>query len=115
MSSPDDSILTSIKKTLNIAPDYKAFDQELILFINSSFLALRQLGVGPEDGFIITDETQTWKQLIQGDRLEAAKTYIHAQVRLLFDPPTSSFGQESLRKISDELGWRLFVESEHND
>ena len=50
-----ESILTSIKKLLGIAEDYNQFDQDLIMHINSVFSILNQLGVGPSEGFSISD------------------------------------------------------------
>ena len=46
-----ESILTSIKKLLGIPEDYTAFDDQIIIHINSVFMILNQLGVGPKDGF----------------------------------------------------------------
>ena len=42
-----DSILTSIKKLLGIDESYTHFDVDIIMHINSVFMTLRQLGVGP--------------------------------------------------------------------
>ena len=44
-----DSILTSIKKLLGIAEEYEHFDPDIVMYINSAFSVLTQLGVGPED------------------------------------------------------------------
>ena len=52
-----ESILTSIKKLLGIEESYEIFDPDIILYINSAFSTLTQLGVGPEKGFSITDKT----------------------------------------------------------
>ena len=49
-----DSILTSIKKLLGITEDYEHFDEDLIMHINSVFMILSQLGVGPASGFSIS-------------------------------------------------------------
>ena len=51
------SILTDTKKNLGIADDYTAFDQDIILHINSIFGVLNSLGIGPEEGFDISDKT----------------------------------------------------------
>ena len=47
-----ESILTSVKKMLGIQEDYEHFDPEIIMHINSAFLILNQLGVGPDRPFI---------------------------------------------------------------
>lgn len=105
-----ESILTSIKKLLGIDEDYKHFDQDLIMHINSVLMILTQLGVGPSTGFSIVDETATWKDFLGIDpRFESVKSYIYLKVRLLFDPPQSSALIESTNKLISELEWRLFV------
>ena len=59
-----ESILTSIKKLLGIAEEYNHFDQDIIIHINSVFSVLTQLGVGPANGFSITDKDATWNDFI---------------------------------------------------
>lgn len=106
-----DSILNTIKKTLSIEEECTDFDQELILHINSVFSVLTQLGVGPEDGFFIEDETETWDDFMDDmKKIQMIKTYIGLKVRLLFDPPTTSFAIESIKNAATEYEWRLNVE-----
>lgn len=105
------SILTSIKKLLGITEDYDHFDADIIMHINSVFMILNQLGVGPKEGFRIEDETSTWSDYL-GDSilLESVKTYIYLRVRLLFDSTTlSSTVIESMKQTISELEWRLNV------
>lgn len=45
-----ESILDSIKKLLGIQPEYRAFDEDLIIHINTVFIILNQLNIGPEEG-----------------------------------------------------------------
>ena len=102
------SILTSIKKMLGIAEDYTEFDEDIITHINSVFLNLTQLGVGPEEGFMIEDDTAVWEDFIDNSiQLQAVKTYIYLKVKLLFDPPLSSSVTESFTRMIAELEWRL--------
>lgn len=109
-----ESILTSIKKMLGITEEYTHFDADLIMHINSVFVTLRQLGVGPKEGFRIEDETSLWSDFISEDdmRFESVKTYIYLKVRLLFDPPLNSAVIESINRISNELEWRLNIDAE---
>lgn len=105
------SILTSIKKLLGITEDYEHFDADIIMHINSVFMILNQLGVGPKEGFRIEDETSTWNDYL-GDSilLESVKTYIYLRVRLLFDSTTlSSTVIESMKQTISELEWRLNI------
>ena len=104
------SILTSIKKLLGIAEDYTEFDEDIITHINSVFLNLTQLGVGPEEGFMIEDDTAVWEDFINDSiQLQAVKTYVYLKVKLLFDPPLSSSVTESINRMIAELEWRLNV------
>lgn len=106
-----ESILTSIKKMLGIAEEYTHFDSDIIMHINSVFMTLTQLGVGPSQGFYIEDETTEWIEFIPDMvKLQAVKTYMYLRVRLLFD--SASLGSATLsayeRQIQ-ELEWRLNV------
>ena len=105
-----ESILTSIKKLLGITAEYEHFDADIIMHINSVFLNLNQIGVGPEEGFFIEDETAEWVDFTE-DFLpyQAVKTYIYLKVKLLFDPPLSSAVIESMNRQIAELEWRLLV------
>ena len=110
-----ESILTSIKKLLGIAENYTNFDADIIMHINSVFMILTQLGVGPSEGFRIEDDTAIWSDYItEKDNLDAVKSYIHLKVKLLFDPPLNSAVIESTNRLISELEWRLNVESESN-
>ena len=103
-----DSILNSIKKLLGITEECKDFNQDLIIHINSVFMILNQLGVGPKDGFKITDATNTWNEFISGVQyIESVKTYMYMKVRMMFDPPSSSIVADAINKQISELEWRL--------
>lgn len=107
-----DSILTSIKKLLGIDEDYIQFDDDIIMHINTVFLNLTQLGVGPEEGFSIEDNTAEWTDFVDVEnnmQLNAIKTYMYLKVKLLFDPPLSSSVIESTNRMIAELEWRLNV------
>ena len=49
----DDSILNSIKDMIAGGAIHEHFDNELIMCINSVIATLRQIGIGPEEGFAI--------------------------------------------------------------
>lgn len=109
-----ESILTSIKKLLGIAEEETHFDQDLIMHINSVFMILTQLGVGPSEGFSISDENAAWSDFISnGSRLEAVKSYVYMKVRLMFDPPLSSAVSDAINRNISELEWRLNVGAEN--
>jgi len=102
------SILTSTKKTLGIDATYTAFDADIVMHINSVLATLNQLGIGPAQGFMIEDETAVWADFLGTDpRLNSVKSYVYLRVRLLFDPPTTSYLMESLNRQAQEFEWRL--------
>lgn len=109
----EESILITIKKLLGIAEEDTHFDHDIVLNINAALFNLNQLGIGPQTGFRINNGSEKWKDLLE-ERidLEAIKTYIYLKVRLLFDPPTSSFVLESMDRQITELEWRLNVQVE---
>ena len=111
-----ESILTSIKKMLGISEEYTHFDADLIMHINSVFSILKQLGVGPEEGFFIEDKNAYWEDFVSIDdtELQSIKSYIYLKVKLLFDPPTSSTVMESTNNLIREFEWRLNVSVETN-
>lgn len=107
-----DSILTSIKKLLGISEEYTQFDDDIIMHINTVFLNLTQLGVGPAKGFFIEDDAADWEDFVDVEsepQLQAIKTYVYLKVKLLFDPPLSSAVIESTNRMISELEWRLNV------
>ena len=110
-----ESILTSIKKMLGIADEYKQFDADIIMHINSVFTTLTQLGVGPSEGFYIETDAELWEDFIpDNNKLQAIKTYMYIKVRLVFDP--SSLGSTTLaayERLAQELEWRLNVIAEN--
>lgn len=109
-----ESILTSIKKLLGIAEEDTNFDQDLIVHINSVFMILTQLGVGPSKGFSIKDENDVWSDFIpEQSSLEAVKSYVCMKVRLMFDPPLSSAVADAINRNISELEWRLNVGAEN--
>lgn len=105
-----ESILDSIKKLLGISYEYTQFDSDIIMHINTVFMNLTQLGVGPEAGFFIEDNGAIWSDFVDLTneiQLNAVKTYVYLKVKLLFDPPLSSSVVQSINNMILELEWRL--------
>lgn len=110
-----ESILTSIKKLLGMTEDYTAYDDQIIIHVNSVFMILTQLGVGPEDGFAIKDKEAAWNDFVSDEtKLELVKSYVYLKVKLLFDPPSNSSVIESINRQINEFEWRLNVKAESN-
>lgn len=109
----EQSILKSTKKILGLAPEFTVFDQDVLTHINTAFSTLTQLGVGPRDGYMIEDDTALWEDYwVDNEHFNAVKTYIYLRVRLVFDPPATSYAIGALEKQLLELEWRLNVERE---
>lgn len=110
-----ESILTSIKKLLGISEDDTNFDLDVIIHINAAFTRLRQLGVGPNTGFRISDDSLTWRDYIPEEdlRFESVKTYVYLKVKLVFDAQTLSAAMIStIKETIKELEWELNVDAE---
>ena len=110
------SILNSTKKILGLAPDYTAFDEDIITHINTAFSTLTQLGVGPAAGFMIEDDTANWVDFIGATdpQLNSVKSYLYLRVRMLFDPPATSYLINAYEDQLRELEWRLNVHREES-
>lgn len=107
-----ESILVSIKKLLGLSYDYKAFDKDIIMNINTVLMICNQLGVGKYN-FYITGDDEKWDDFInKSDNLQAVKSYIHLKVKLMFDPPLNSSIIEAIQQTIHELEWRLNNETE---
>lgn len=110
------SILNSVKKVLGLDAGYEAFDQDVLMHINSSFFTLQQLGVGPAEGFVVDDANAIWVDFVgagvTATALNAVKTYIYLKVRLLFDPPGTPHHIKAIQDQITELEHRLLTERE---
>ncbi len=104
----DESIFLEIKKLLGLDQSYEAFDQDILIHINTFLGVLNQLGVGKQ-GFYITGPTETWSQFLTDASvtLNEVKTYLYLRVRMVFDPPTSSSFAQAINDTWKELEWRI--------
>lgn len=105
-----DSILDSTKKVLGIPAEHTAFDVDILMHINSTIAILHQLGVGPEAGFVVEDNTATWDEFLGTDpAFNLVKTYVYLKVRLIFDPPPTSFAIAAAERQITEHEFRINV------
>lgn len=107
-------ILASMKLMLGMEPDYKAFDTDLVIHINTILAKLHQVGVGPDGGFSLSISdpySSTWDEFIgvEDKDLEMVKSYTYLSLRTLFDPPQGSSVLDSYKKEAEELLWRINV------
>ena len=108
-----ESILTSIKKLLGITEDYDHFDADIIMHINSVFMILMQLGIGPTDGFSISDADAVWSDFLSDATwFEMVKTYVYLKVKLVFDPPQSGTHISAIENSIKEFEWRCQEEAD---
>lgn len=104
-----DSILKSVKKQLGVPIQSEEFDQDLVLLINADIVALCQIGVGPKEGFTVESENDTYGDWLGDDPkvIALVKQHIAGNVRLRFDPPSSSIVAESIKEMVREAECRL--------
>jgi len=108
MSDVTESILLSIKKLNNVAADYTAFDDDFVMYINTALSDLNQVGIGPYEGYAIVNEDDLWEDFLGDDpRRNQARTFVGLKVRLMFDPPASSFAIEMMQGQLEEHLYRL--------
>lgn len=111
-----ESILTSIKQMIGgLDEENTHFDTDIINHINTTLFSLNQMGVGPSSGFSITDKTSTWSDFLGENykKLEAVKTYVYLNVKILFDSTSLSSGTiEAYNRKMAEYEFRLNVAAE---
>lgn len=109
----ENSILLSVKKVLGVDAAYTAFDEDIMQYINSALAKVKQLGVGTSVVHVAS-EAITWDALnAPQDQINLAKPYVNLSVRLLFDPPTTSFIKDALTAQLKEYEWRLNTQREY--
>lgn len=113
----EESILKTIKEALGIVDDYTAFDSQIIMHINSVFMILNQIGIGPEDGYQIQDKADAWSEFIKksdwdDESFNLVKTYIAIKVKMIWDPPSSNALLDVYQRQIDEFEYRLNLRSE---
>lgn len=108
----EESILRSVKKLLGIVDEDNDFDSDIVIHINSVFLILNQMGIGPDIPFTIDPFTDTaWTEFItEINKISIVKSYVYLKVKLLFDPPTSSILLDAIKNDINELEFRLLIQ-----
>lgn len=110
------SILKSTKKILGLSDENTAFDQDVITHINAVFFSLYQLGIGPDDGFAIQDDSEEWEAFVGDDTsvpaFNAIQSYVYLRVRLLFDPPGTPHHISAMKDQITEFEYRLKMDHE---
>ena len=117
----ENSILNDVKKTLGMpiedfdleTEDYPPFDLDILLYINSTFNRLKQLGVGPSTNFSIASADETWGDFFNDLQVvEMVRAYMVLSVKMQFDPPTNSIAAEAYKQLIDKYEWCMNVDVE---
>ena len=106
----EESILRSVKKLLGIADEDNDFDSDIVIHINSVFLILNQMGIGPDIPFTIDPFTEWTEFITEINKISIVKSYVYLKVKLLFDPPTSSILLDAIKNDINELEFRLLIQ-----
>lgn len=119
----EQSILKSTKNMLGVGDDDTSFDLQILTHVNVAFSTLTDMGVGPQGGFVIEDDTTEWEEYFPNEddpdklkvMLSKIKTVVFLRTKLLFDPPTSSYVLDATKNQLTEMEWRLNVNREETD
>lgn len=102
------SILKTVRKFITGSNENTFFDEDLIMGINTCFLTLTQLGLGPSEGFVVEDDKDEWSDFTEDELLlTTVNTYVCRRTKYEFDPPSNSSAVISLKESIDQLEWRL--------
>lgn len=109
MAAKPSSLLLQIKELLGIPAVDTVFDGQLVTYINMAFEMMHQFGFGPTDTYVISATSGDIEEFLPDDEgiRGLVIIYIYTRVRLLFDPPSSSFVLSSLQTMVREYEWRL--------
>lgn len=102
------NILDDVKTRTGLDKSFGAFDDEILLIINSLWPYLDQIGVSLSNTNPV-EKTSKWSDYIPSNKLGMIPELVAVNVRIRFDPPSSSFVLESLRNTAKELEWRVYT------
>lgn len=110
-------ILNTIKDLLDVGVDDDSFDGVIMLNIDTVFSALYSLGVGPKEAFSLMDfdepKNVEWSEFLENKKtINMVKSFMYLKVKLLFDPPATSFALQAIQDQIAELEFRLHVEDD---
>lgn len=106
------SILDTAKKMLGIPSTDTSFDADIISNINSAFMTLNQLGIGPETPYLIKSNEEVWGDFMSHDleMFGGLEMYMYLKTKLGFDPPTTSFTIDAIKQQIEELEQRFSMQ-----
>ena len=112
-----DSILDTIKEMLGYGTDPDpTFDRTIMVHINTAFSELSEVGVLSDASYRVTSRTNTWEDAFGGRKdVDLIQTYVFLSVKLIFDPPSSSFVLNALVHERDRIEWRISVKGDEGE
>ena len=107
--APVNKVLNATKELLGVPLEVTVFDSVLVLHINSVLSTLDQLISGQDEPYQITLTDGDLEDMFPDDETvrSLVQMYIFCKVRLLFDPPISSFVLTALQAQIAEFEGRL--------
>lgn len=109
------SILNDVKHKIGPSEEFDYYDRDITDAINAAFGVLTQIGVGVE-GYRIEDDSSQWDDFTTDPTLKSlVQTYVYLKVRIVFDPPSSSFVLNSIEDQLKELEWRMLTEVNYKE
>ncbi len=108
-----DSILETMLTLAGDSPSMPAYKTDIMLYTNGLFGRLKNLGVGPKEGFYITGEEETWDDFMEeGPERAAVQSYMTFKIKLMFDPPQNSTVLQSYERLAAEFEWNAQMDAE---
>lgn len=109
----EENILDSIKDMLGINKEDEAFDNDVLVNINSAFSTLYQIGVGYGHHYFLLNGSETWDDVfIETDVIDFIKLYTFMKVKIVFDPPTNSSVLQAFIDQMKEIEYRILLEAD---
>lgn len=110
-------ILTDVKMHIEGSTVDDHFDPILVDYINTAFMVMYQMGVGPQNEpfKITTDSELTWEDFCNDNSLEGCKEYLYRRVQFMFDPPQNSNASQAAQDIMKEMEWRINDYADYKD
>jgi len=109
----DDVIFSQIKKLLGFEDDYAVFDMDILLHINSIMSTIRQNTADTLPLVEITKSTKWSEVLPPLMDILMVKTFMGLKLRLIFDPPPTSFGITAVQDLAKEYEWRIYAQRDY--
>lgn len=109
------SILNDVKHKIGPSEEYDYYDLDIIDAINEAFAVLNQHGAGTEN-FRISDSTAKWDDFTTDPLIQnLVQTYVYQKVRVIFDPPNSSFVLSNIMDQLREKEYRIATEVNYKE